>query len=78
MKIINCRKIGSGTTYFSQREVGAITILRRNNPSNIMYISEDRRASSKTKMKRVSSSKPLRVSLKDLECVKKLKEKIVK
>ena len=41
-------------------------------------IEEDRPVSYKTKMKRVHSSKPLRVSLKDLDWVKKLKEKIVK
>ena len=29
----------------------------------------------KNRLKRAQSSKPLRVSLKDLECVKKLKEK---
>lgn len=45
---------------------------------SLMYISDERRVSSKTRLKRIHSSKPLRVSLKDLDWVKKLKEKMTK
>ncbi|CAI2385024.1 unnamed protein product [Moneuplotes crassus] len=48
---------------------------KENKQPNGMYISDGRRASSK-KMKRIGSNKHLKVSLKDLDCMKKLKEKM--